>query len=137
MITFKKKRKGITLIEAMATVACLSIVVLGSAATSTVIRSIEANTRGMVYLRTHNLNCMERLRQECLYADGNMLSFYGDDKLGSLTVETNAYLEQSGWDHFNVYSVVIESKVRDSKLKLKSKYVMTDIGAVEFGDVIH
>ena len=130
----RKRRKGFSMIESLWTIVMLAVIVAGVTASSIVIRAMEANTKNTVYLSIHNLNCMERLRQECLANGAGMLQFYDDTMLGSTDIETVAHLEHSSWDHFNIYEVRIESKVRDSKHKLVSEYVITDIGGVSFDE---
>lgn len=122
------KRRGFSLIEVIFCTVMLALIVVAVAAGSQAIGTLRTNTRDSVYLSHHNLNTMERLRQECLNNDGLLLNFYGDDTLGTNEIETSAYLSRATWDHFYIYSVRIESKTRDTKQRLNSEYVITSIG---------
>ena len=59
---------------------------------------------------------------------GDMLLYYDDAYLGSDTIETQAFLERAEWDSFNIYTVRIVSQVRETKQRLTSEYIITDIG---------
>ena len=132
-----KKRKGFTMIEMIASTALLTLIVIGVMSSSLMIESLETQTKNTVYLSVHNLNCMERLRKECTESDSGLLSYYGDDYLGTIDIETVAYLERATWDHFNIYRVKIQSNVRETSQVLTSEYVITDIGSVNFDPVIN
>lgn len=92
------------------------------------IDTLRVQTRDSVYLSLHNLNTMERLRQQCLEDGSTMLLYYDDVALGTATIETEAFLKEASVDHFRIYKVRIESKVRDTNQRLTSEYIITSIG---------
>lgn len=124
-----KRRAGFTMLEMVATAAFMAIIVVSLIATSDSVSTLRTNTRDTVYLSVHNLNCMERLRQMCLSADSGLLYYYGDSDFGTTDIETEIFIERAEWDSFNIYSVRIESKIRESRNRLVADYVLTDIGA--------
>lgn len=132
-----KRRKGFTLIEVIGSTAMLSLIVIGVVAVSLTIDGMRSRTRNTVYLSVHNLNCMERVRQLCLDDNQSILLYYGDEIMGSDTIETEVSLEPATWDHFTVYSVKVNSKMRDGGQRLVSEYLITDIGGVSYLEAIN
>ena len=131
------RRKGFTLIEVIGSTIMLALIVVGVVSVSMAIDGLRTQTRNSVYLSTHNLDCMERIRQICLDEGQDMLLYYGDDVLGSSDIETTAELVVSRWDHYNVYSVTIHSQMRGYRQKLTSEYIITDIGAVRYSEELN
>lgn len=137
MKKLSRKRRGFTMIEVIGCTVMMALIVSGVVAASLAIDNLRVTTRNSVYLSIHNLNCMERLRQQLLDGTEDMLLYYGDDVLGSDTIETQATLELSTWDKFSIYSVVIESKMRDYQQRLTTEYLITDIGGVSYAEQIN
>ena len=129
-----KRRKGFSMIEMVTCTVLMSLIVTVVVASSMAINTLRVQTRDSVYLSLHNLNCMERLRQECLDNEESLAAYYPDSKLGSIEIETQAYLEESTWDHYSIYRVTIESKIRETKQRLKSEYIITNIGGYEVAE---
>lgn len=135
------RRKGFTLVETIACCLILAIVTIGAASVSAHISALKVEARNSVYLTTHNLNVMERLRQMSYsLAEGEeLLNFYGGtlDMLGnrggnpvfdSSDIYTDVYIETAPWDDFRVYNVRIDSRMVKYKQTLVSTYTMTNIG---------
>ena len=125
-----KRRKGFTMIEMIATTILIAFIVIAIVRATTAVAAYRVRTRDTVYLSVHNVNTMERLRQECLEGDADLLLYYDDSYFGSDYISTEVFVSRAYWDSQNVYSVEISSRVRDSGNMLKSEYVITDIGAV-------
>ena len=123
--------------EVIGSTVMLVLVVLAVVQVSVTIDTMRVDTRNSVYLSVHNLDCMERLRQMCLDDTQQMLLYYGDDVLGSNDIETTATLRVATWDDYNIYSVTINSKMRDYQQRLVSEFLMTDIGAVGYTEQIN
>ena len=123
-----KRRLGFSMIEMITCTVLMALIVIGVVSSSMAIDSLRVQTRDSVYLSLHNLNVMERLRQDCLDPTNAMLLYYSDQQLGSDTIETQAYLTDSTWDHFHVYKVRVESRIRETRQRLNSEYIITDIG---------
>lgn len=132
-----RSRSGFTLVEVIGATVMLALIVVAVVRVSGAIDSLRTDTRNMVYLSTHNLDCAERIRQLCLDDSQELLLFYGDDVLGSDEIETTAELEVATWDDYNVYSVKITSKMRDYEQRLVSDYLLTDIGGVRYTESIN
>lgn len=131
------RRSGFTLVEVIGSTVMLALIVVGVVSVSMAIDGLRTQTKNAVYLSTHNLDCMERIRQMCLDDSQEMLLYYGDDVLGSDSIETTAELVPATWDHYNVYNVTIKSKMRDYQQQLTSEYLITDIGAVRYTEQIN
>lgn len=132
-----RQRKGFTLIEVIGCTVMMSLIVIAVVAISLAIDGMRVSTRNSVYMSVHNLNCMERVRQMCLDENQSVLLYYGDEVMGSDTIETDVTLEPATWDHFTVYSVTVNSKMRDGKQRLTSTYLITDIGGVSYTEEIN
>lgn len=132
-----RKRKGFTMIEIIGCTVMMALIVIAVVSVSLSIDDMRVSTRNTVYLSTHNLNCMERIRQMCLDPSQDMLLYYGDDTFGSDTIETEITLEPATWDQYTIYSVTVGSKVRDAKQRLVSEYIITDIGGVSYSEEIN
>lgn len=132
-----KRRRGFTLIEIIGCTVMMALIVIGVVAVSLSIDDMRVGTRNTVYLSTHNLNCMERIRQMCLDPTQDMLLYYGDDMFGSDEIETDISLTPSTWDHFTAYRVTIESRMREYRQRLTSVYLITDIGGVSYDETIN
>lgn len=131
------RRSGFTLVEVIGSTVMLALIVVGVVSVSMAIDGLRTQTKNAVYLSTHNLDCMERIRQMCLDDSQEMLLYYGDDVLGSDSIETTAELVPATWDHYNVYNVTIKSKMRDYQQQLTSEYLITDIGAARYTEQIN
>ena len=127
-----KRRKGFTLLETIGCTVMMAFIVATVTSVSIAIDDLRAGTRNTVFMSTHNLNCMERVRQMALETTEDILLFYGDDVMGTDDIETEVILEPATWDHFMIYSVTINSRMRDQKQKLTSKYLITNIGGVSY-----
>lgn len=123
-----KRRKGFSMIEMITCTIILALIVITVVRSSMAIDTLRVQTRDSVYLSLHNLNTMERLRQQCLEDGSTMLLYYDDVALGTATIETEAFLKEASVDHFRIYKVRIESKVRDTNQRLTSEYIITSIG---------
>ncbi len=136
-----KKRKGFTLVETIACCVILAIVTIGAVSISAHISALKVEARNTVYLSTHNLNVMERIRQMsyALSEGEELLSFYGGtlDAAGnrggntlfdSSDIYTDVYIQTAVWDDFRVYNVRMESRMVKYKQSLVSTYTMTNIG---------
>lgn len=123
-----KRRKGFSLIEMITCTAILALIVIVVVRSSMAVDTLRVQTRDSVYLSLHNLNTMERLRQQCLDDGDTMLLYYDDVALGSSTIQTEAFLKEATLDHFKVYRVRIESMMRDTHQRLTSEYIITSIG---------
>lgn len=123
-----KRRKGLSMIEMITCTIILALIVITVVRSSMAIDTLRVQTRDSVYLSLHNLNTMERLRQQCLEDGSTMLLYYDDVALGTATIETEAFLKEASVDHFRIYKVRIESKVRDTNQRLTSEYIITSIG---------
>lgn len=128
-----RRRKGFSMIEMITCTAILALIVLVVARSSMAVDALRVQTRDSVYLSLHNLNTMERLRQQCLEDGATMLLYYDDVALGSSTIQTEAFLKEASIDHFRVYKVRIESMMRDTRQRLTSEYIITTIG--EYAEV--
>lgn len=137
----RKTRKGFTLVETIACCVILAIVTIGTVSISAHISALKVEARNSVYLSTHNLNVMERLRQMSysLTTDESLLSFYGGtmDAAGNRggntifdtsEIYTDVYIQTAVWDDFKVYVVRMESRMVKYKQTLVSTYTMTNIG---------
>lgn len=135
-----RKRKGFTLIEMIAATIMLAIIVISCAALSRSISAQKTVTESTVYLSTHNLNCMERLRQMAATLgqtpSEHLVEYYGDDVFGSMDIETHVYVETATLEQFYVYSVVIQSKMRDLPQRLTSRYILTSIGLTSYDEAV-
>lgn len=123
-----KRRKGFSMIEMITCTIILALIVITVVRSSMAIDTLRVQTRDSVYLSLHNLNTMERLRQQCLEDGSTMLLYYDDVALGTATIETEAFLKEASVGHFRIYKVRIESKVRDTNQRLTSEYIITSIG---------
>lgn len=123
-----RRRKGFSLIEMITCTAILALIVIVVVRSSMAVDTLRVQTRDSVYLSLHNLNTMERLRQQCLDDGNSMLLYYDDVALGSSTIQTEAFLKEATLDHFKVYKVRIESMMRDTHQRLTSEYIITSIG---------
>lgn len=123
-----RRRKGFSLIEMITCTAILALIVIVVVRSSMAVDTLRVQTRDSVYLSLHNLNTMERLRQQCLDDGDTMLLYYDDIALGSSTIQTEAFLKEATLDHFKVYRVRIESMMRDTRQRLTSEYIITSIG---------
>lgn len=128
--TCLKKRKGFTLVEVIACTLLLAIVVIGAVAVSRQIAMMKTESRNSVYLSTHNLNVMERIRQMSYeLAEGEeLLAFYDTDVMGNSQYNTVVYIETATFEHFRVYNIRIETRMIGYKQTLVSTYTMTNIG---------
>ena len=132
-----KRRRGFTLIEIIGATVMMALIVIGVVAVSLSIDDMRVGTRNTVYMSTHNLNCIERIRQMCLDPTQDMLLYYGDDAFGSDTIETEVFLELATWDKFSIYRVTIESRMREGGQRLTNVYLITDIGGVSFDESVN
>ena len=63
-----------------------------------------------------------------------LVDFYGDEVFGSADIYTDVFVEQSQLAHFYVYTVRIESKMREFQQRLTSEYTITSIGQVSLDE---
>lgn len=110
----------------------MALIILGVMKVTVTINSLRTATRDTVYLSVHNLNCMEKIRQDFVYGDRSPLLYYGDDELGDLYITTSAELSQSSWGNYNIYYVVLKSRMRESSVSLTNEFMFTDIGEFKF-----
>lgn len=136
-----KSRRGFTLIEILAATIMLAIVVIACTQLTGAISSQKTTTESTVYLSTHNLNCMERMRQKAASLGGlvseHLLDYYGDDEFGTTDIETHIFVETASLEQFWVYRVTIQSKMRDLPQRLTSKYILTNIGLQDYDENIN
>lgn len=130
MKIIRKKRKGFTLAEVIACTIILALVSIGTSAVSGHISALKVEARNNVYLSTHNLNVMERLRQMAYdkVETEELHSFYDEDVFSTNSIITKVYVQTSIWENFRIYSVRIDSRIPGSKQKLVNTYTLTDIG---------
>lgn len=115
----------------------MALIVISVVSVSLAIDDMRVGTRNTVFMSTHNLDCMERIRQMCYDPTQDLLLYYGDEFFGTDTIETDVTLEPATWDQFTIYRVTINSKMRDTSQRLVSKYIITDIGSVSFNEEIN
>lgn len=136
-----KRRKGFTLIEMIAATVLLALIVIACAALTTHLAGQKVVTEATVYLSTHNLNCMERLRQKAAtigdISSETLTDYYGDEEFGNLDIETHVYIERASIEQFTVYRVTIKSKMREIPQTLTSRYILTSIGVQNYDTVIN
>ena len=96
------------------------------------IDSLRTSTNNTVILSLQNLNVMEKLRNECKHGNELLLS-YGDDMLGTANIETTATIKEATWDEHHIYSVTVQSKLRDYPQRLTTTCVLSDIGVAKDG----
>ena len=132
-----KARKGFTLVEVVACTIILATVTLGAVSISSRINAMKVESKNTTYLSLHNLNVMEELRQRVydLSLGEEMPAFYDSSEFSSSDITTTVSLDMSYLDQYRVYDVVIESRAAN-KQKLKSRYVLTDIGSPHYDGLL-
>lgn len=125
-----KKRRGFTLVETVLCCVILAVVTIGTSSVSAHISALKVEARNTVFLSTHNLNVMERLRQMAYdLGEGEvLLNYYGSELFGTSEIDTDIYIHQTTWDDFYIYNVRLESRMRKYQQTLTSTYTMTNIG---------
>lgn len=73
MTALKKKRKGFSLVEMVAVAIILAIITIACVAVMQSTATMRIASRNSIYMTTHNLNVMEKIRQEI-----NRLGIYGE-----------------------------------------------------------
>lgn len=126
----RKRRKAFTLVEVVVCALILSLVTIGAVSVSSQINALKSSSQNTVYLTLHNLNCMEQLRQMSYdLANGvELFSHYGPDVFGTSKIDTDVYLDMAKMGEFRVYSVRIQSSMKDYNDSLVNTYVFTSIG---------
>lgn len=122
------------MIETIGCTIMLSIIVLGVVSVTLSIEALRAKTADSVLLATHNLNCIERLRQLSTDPYEELLLFYGDETFGSSSIETEVSLDEASWGSYNVWCVTVSSKVRGTGRRLVSTFTLTDIGGIDYSE---
>lgn len=148
-----KKRKGFTLIEAVACMMVLAIVSLGMFAVSNQINQMRIRARNEIWLSMHNLNCMERLRQMSyeLQPGEELLDFYGSvgnqagldpshgpivqDIFSTTEAETSVWINMAKLEKFRVYHVRIHSRMIGYTQTLTNTYVFTNMGGPRYVNI--
>lgn len=141
MTFLKKKRRGFSLVEMVATAIVLAITVISVTYISQAVTVLRTQHRNSVYLTTHQLNVMEQLRREMnqLGENAELESYYGavdpmehpdivTKDFSTTSITTEVYVTKSTWDNFNVYYVQVDSRMKGYVQRLKSTYILTDIG---------
>lgn len=125
-----RKRRAFTLVETVLCCVILAIVTIGTASVSAHVSALKVEARNSVFLTTHNLNVMERIRQMSYdLRDGEvLLAYYGPDTFSTSEISTTAYIDQTSLDDFYVYNIRLESKMQGYQQILVSTYTMTNIG---------
>lgn len=123
------KRRG-TIAESLLSMVLLVVVAMALIQVTNTVMATKTRTRDTVFLSLHNVNCYEKLRQELIKGDGQILKYYGDDYLGSSTIYTEANVEVSTLDTYSIYEITVSSRQRATKTKLRSTYLLTNIGLV-------
>lgn len=154
MTALQKKRKGFSLVEMVAVAIILAIITIACVLVMQSTASMRIQSRNSIYMTTHNLNVMEKLRQEInrLGIYGELHPYYGfaddteeynllvaegknpDDKnnyradYSTDDIRTEVYIEICPWNNFHLYNVRIESKIIGYPQRLTNTFVLTDIG---------
>lgn len=123
-------RRGFTLVEVIASTVILAVCIIGMAIASQTITRLKTEARNDVFLTTHNLNVMERLRQMTfdLQPGEELLAYYASDTFGTSEINTDVYIDTSTLGQFRVYDVRIESRMIGYVQMLTSKYAFTNMG---------
>lgn len=141
MTFLKKKRRGFSLVEMVAVAIVLAITVISVTYISQAASVLRTQHRNSVYLTTHQLNVMEKLRREMnqLGENAELESYYGavdpaehpdivTKDFSTTSITTEVYVTKSTWDNFNIYYIQIDSRMKGYVQRLKSTYILTDIG---------
>lgn len=132
------RRKGFTLVEVIASAAFLAFIVIAVVSVSHGITAQKEASENSVYMSTHNLNCMERLRQmawQALAVGSQLNNYYEDMEFGTTDIETFVYVTTTELGRYHVYNVRIASKMRVGRQRLTQNYVLTDMGAQSVSEV--
>lgn len=127
-----RKRKGFTMVEMIACTVMLALLVVGVVNCVLSIQALRAKTADSVLLSTHNINCLERLRQMAADPYEEILLYYGDETFGSSAIATDIVLEKATIGSYNVWCATITSEMRDTHRKLVSTYTITNIGGIDY-----
>ena len=127
-----RKRKGFTMVEMIACTVMLALLVVGVVNCVLSIQALRAKTADSVLLSTHNINCLERLRQMAADPYEEILLYYGDETFGSSDIATDIVLEKATIGSYNVWCATITSEMRDTHRKLVSTYTITNIGGIDY-----
>lgn len=154
MIKARKNRKGFSLVEMVVAVLVLSIIVIACVKVTQATSALRIQSRNSIVMSTHNLNVMERLKEEIdnLGETGYLYTYYGfaDDEeeadmleaagkdpndrslyrmdFSSEQVRTEVYIDIYMWDNFFIYDVRIESKMIGYPQRLVNTLILTSIG---------